>query len=354
MDNSLYSLNKGSCYGATARPHAHSPDFLSQCLHRIATPASAGARPHNALFSAKEPQVASAGEESFLAGVQRFATHFVGGQIGGMVGITVAYPLDTIKVRVQSLGMKSPPIFQVAKDIATKEGFASFYKGIESPFMAYGIIKATTFGVYGNVIDRFRSASGETKEIFKPSLWQICLAGFAAGAASTIVMGPADRVKVAMQVEGAKPYTGTLSCAAYLIKEHGLFSKEGLFKGTFATLMRDMPSMGVYYVIYELGKKIMPAFGDDGRHTPVQMMFLGGLAGAGSWLPVYPVDILKTRIQDPNSNYTGLLDCTLRSVRAEGPFVLYKGLSIELMKAMPLHGSVFMCYELWMRFTGEH
>ncbi len=36
----------------------------------------------------------------------------------------------------------------------------------------------------------------------------------------------------------------------------------------------------------------------------------------------------------------------------EGIFVFYKGFTPTLIQAFPLHGSVFMVYELWCRYTG--
>lgn len=49
----------------------------------------------------------------------------------------------------------------------------------------------------------------------------------------------------------------------------------------------------------------------------------------------------------------GMLDCAVKSVAKDGPFVLYRGCLPVLLAAVPLHGTVFMVYELWMDFTKD-
>jgi solute carrier family 25 carnitine/acylcarnitine transporter 20/29 len=81
----------------------------------------------------------------------------------------------------------------------------------------------------------------------------------------------------------------------------------------------------------------------------------GGASGVISWLPVYPIDIIKSRIQSDGTGkmYTGMLDCAVKSVAKDGPLVLYRGCLPVLFAAVPLHGTVFMVYELWMDFTKD-
>jgi hypothetical protein len=38
--------------------------------------------------------------------------------------------------------------------------------------------------------------------------------------------------------------------------------------------------------------------------------------------------------------------------KGEGILVFYKGFLPTLIQAFPLHGSVFMVYELWIQFMG--
>ena len=288
--------------------------------------------------------------------VMKAVRHFAGGTLGGMCGVAVSYPFDTVKVRMQTGGFNT--MFGAFKHVATKEGMASFYKGVGAPLSAYGVIKAVTFGTYGNMLDVFAKQHGTSMvDGYKPSYTEVAAAGFAAGFTSTFVMAPSDAIKIAMQAGstgGGPTFKNSWECAKYLVREKGFFTPDGLFKGTGATMARDAPSMALYYIVYDVAKKVMPPAKEDGTHAAWQMMLAGGLSGASSWLPVYPFDVLKSRLQQPGNNYKGMVDCAVRSVRAEGPFVLYQGLLPVLMGSMPLHGTVFMVYELFMQATGGH
>jgi solute carrier family 25 carnitine/acylcarnitine transporter 20/29 len=47
--------------------------------------------------------------------------------------------------------------------------------------------------------------------------------------------------------------------------------------------------------------------------------------------------------------YNGIYDCAVKSYRAEGIPVFFRGLSASLIRAFPLHGMVFLGYEITMK-----
>jgi hypothetical protein len=55
--------------------------------------------------------------------------------------------------------------------------------------------------------------------------------------------------------------------------------------------------MSGYYVVYEAIKRVWAPRGKDGKHTDMQNLSAGGISGQISWLPVYPMDVIKSRIQ---------------------------------------------------------
>lgn len=292
--------------------------------------------------------------------VAQFLLHFAGGTFGGMGGIAMSYPLDTVKVRMQTTRGIYTGMVDCIQKIIKQEGAKTFYRGIYAPLASYGIIKATTFGVYGNCLDYFAKRAGNPNH--QPTYLEIIGAGHLAGFAAAFVMAPADRIKVTMQanVGSTLPWAqSTIGTASHIVKTEGL---QQLFRGFTATALRDGPGMALYYIIYDLEKKNIPGWSDKiepktgkPKHTAIQMMMFGGMSGVISWLPVYPIDVLKSRIQSDASGkaYAGLMDCAVKSVKAEGPFVLYRGCLPVLLAAVPLHGTVFMVYELWMDATKD-
>lgn len=87
------------------------------------------------------------------------------------------------------------------------------------------------------------------------SLSQIFYAGLLSGVFTTAIMAPGERIKCLLQIQAAsseKKYNGTLDCVKKLYKEGGIRS---IYKGTAATLLRDVPASGVYFATYDWFKK---------------------------------------------------------------------------------------------------
>jgi len=297
-------------------------------------------------------------EETFAQKFYVSSMHFIGGTFGGMTGVATSYPLDTVKVRMQTQAMTGIYYTGMGNCFSTiykEEGLRAFYRGVAAPMASYGLIKSITFGSYGNCLDalrKWRISKGEWTG--KHPLVDLFIGGCVGGLACTVVMAPSDRVKVQMQLaksEG-KPFKGVIDCAKFIINKEGVFTKTGLFRGWTATALRDVPGMSGYYIVYELVKKYWKPWGKDGKHTDMQNLTAGGLAGQVSWLPVYPMDVIKSRYQaraGTANAYTSLSHAAFTMLRTEGPLIFYKGFAPTLVQAFPLHGSVFMVYELWLR-----
>lgn len=91
------------------------------------------------------------------------------------------------------------------------------------------------------------------------SLYQIFSAGLLSGVFTTAIMAPGERIKCLLQIQASsaaneKKYNGTLDCAKKLYKQGGIRS---IYKGTVATLMRDVPASGVYFATYDWFKKAL-------------------------------------------------------------------------------------------------
>lgn len=89
------------------------------------------------------------------------------------------------------------------------------------------------------------------------TLPQIFKAGLISGVFTTVIMAPSERIKCLLQIQAAssnseKKYNGSWDCAKKLYKEGGIRS---VYKGTAATLLRDVPASGVYFATYEYFKK---------------------------------------------------------------------------------------------------
>ncbi|CAF0790018.1 unnamed protein product [Brachionus calyciflorus] len=78
-------------------------------------------------------------------------------------------------------------------------------------------------------------------------------------------------------------------------------------------------------------------------------MLAGAAAGVMEHCIIYPVDVVKTRMQclkpDPNARYNGIIDAFVKIVRNEGAFRPVRGMGVVAFGAGPAHALYFSCYE---------
>lgn len=71
----------------------------------------------------------------------------------------------------------------------------------------------------------------------------------------------------------------------------------------------------------------------------------GASAGASEAFVVVPFELIKIRLQDRASagKYSGMIDCVVKTVKAEGPLALYNGLESTLWRHVLWNAGYFGC-----------
>ena len=130
-----------------------------------------------------------------------------------------------------------------------------------------------------------------------------------------------------------------------LYAEGGLSS---LYRGTFATLLRDVPGSIAYFVGYEWIKKVLTPAGAKPSDLSVPVtLFAGGMAGVFNWTVAIPPDVLKSRLQSaPEGMYKGLGDVLRKLLKEEGPSALFRGLGPAMVRAFPANAACFLGIEV--------
>lgn len=279
--------------------------------------------------------------------------YFICGGFGGVCTVVVGHPLDTIKVRLQTMPLpkagEKPPYdgtLDCFKKIVAKEGVLGLYKGMGAPLASIAPIFAISFFGYGVG----KSIFGANQEDFK--VRQYFCAGAFSGIFTSTIMAPGERIKCLLQIqEGAgkpKLYDGPLDCAKKLYKQGGIAS---IYRGIGATLARDVPASGLYFLTYELCQKVIT---DNGRKEAsiLGTIFAGGFAGLANWIVGMPADVIKSRLQTaPEGTYpNGARDVLAQLLKNEGPLALYKGITPVFLRAFPANAACFVGFELCRRF----
>eukprot|EP00112_Aurelia_sp_Birch-Aquarium-sp1_P015601 Seg3474.1 transcript_id=Seg3474.1/GoldUCD/mRNA.D3Y31 product="Mitochondrial carnitine/acylcarnitine carrier protein" protein_id=Seg3474.1/GoldUCD/D3Y31 len=279
---------------------------------------------------------------------------FLAGGVGGVCLVASGHPLDTIKVRLQTQPKDAPlysGVIDCAKKTVAKEGFKGLYKGMTAPIIGITPLYAVCF--WGFSIGKKLQIKDPNDVLTPLQNWN---AGMLAGVCTTAIMAPGERIKCLLQIQqGGDPskakYAGPVDCAKQIYREAGLF--RGIYKGTCATLLRDVPASGMYFMSYELLlEKLTPEGQTRDQLSPLTILFAGGTAGIFNWVVAIGPDTLKSRLQTaPEGTYPrGIRSVFKDMMKNEGPLALFRGLSPVMARAFPANAACFLGYELAMRF----
>lgn len=282
--------------------------------------------------------------------------YFVSGGFGGVCTVITGHPFDTIKVRLQTMPKVGPgehPLYTGTLDCVRKtvqkEGFRGLYKGMGAPIAGVAPIFALSFFGFG-VGKRMQQKTPDEKL----TLPQLFAAGAFSGIFTTIIMAPGERIKCLLQVQqagtGPAKYSGPVDVVKQLYKEGGMRS---IYKGTVATLLRDVPASGMYFMTYDWLQRVLTPEGQDANKIGLMStIFAGGMAGVANWLVGIPADVLKSRLQTaPEGMYpNGVRDVFSQLIKEEGVTALYKGCTPVMLRAFPANAACFMGFEWCMKF----
>jgi len=279
---------------------------------------------------------------------------FVAGGFGGICVVLSGHPFDTVKVRLQTQPLPAPgqaAMYSGAMDCVrktiAKEGPRGLYKGMGAPLVGTAPIFALSF--YGFDLGKQLVRTSPEQEL---NVAQLAAAGGFSGILTTVIMAPGERIKCILQVQqgsgGPAKYAGPIDVAKSLYREGGIRS---IYKGTVATLMRDVPASAAYFGGYEIIQRAMVYYGGGDRSDlgVGRTLLAGGLAGVCNWIVALPPDVLKSRLQSAtDGQFKGVGDVFTHLMKTEGPKALYKGAAPVMVRAFVANSCCFMGYELAM------
>lgn len=267
-------------------------------------------------------------------------------------------------------------MFDCAVKTFRKEGFFGMYRGSGVNLLLITPEKAIK--LVGN--DLFRHLLSDGKRGL--SLARESLAGAGAGLCQIVVTTPMELLKIQLQDAGRTSAAGgnvnqtyaagtggplpaqtraytvaaattnqRLSASAIalrLVREKGLL---GLYRGTGATMLRDVTFSAVYFPLFaRLNSKGKRRQGTN--QVVFYHSFLSGCAaGSVASLCVNPFDVVKTRLQLLNRgqndiSYNGIVDCFRKTYSQEGFRAFFKGAGCRIMVIAPLFGIAQTVYYL--------
>lgn len=278
---------------------------------------------------------------------------FLSAGLAASTATAIVNPLELIKTRMQTIEMKDPKMFQVAKDIVKREGgiHKLWIIGLGVSCTRSLLYSSVRIGIYDPVKNLISSMVVKNEN--QLSLFWKAVSGLISGAFGSALMNPLDVVKIRFQSSGltgveasSKMYKNTLDALWKISTNEGFGA---LYKGTLVTMLRASILTSAQLSSYDHAKflllnnetlnKMFFSFGGyafkDDTVTHVSCALISGLCTA---IAISPVDVIKTKYMNdvklknktfvngqPSGEYSGVLDCVVKSVRKEGWRVLFRG-----------------------------
>ncbi|KAL8836026.1 MAG: hypothetical protein Q9176_006596 [Flavoplaca citrina] len=308
----------------------------------------------NSLPSKEE--VASEVVQTTKSSLQSGLRSFGAGGVGGVCAVLVGHPFDLVKVRLQTAekGVYSGAIDVVRKTVAREGLVRGLYAGVSAPLVGVTPMFAVSFWGFdvGKSLVRTFSPSTDSQTPF--TIGQISAAGFFSAIPMTLITAPFERVKVLLQIQGQKnlapgekpKYSGGVDVVRQLYKEGGIRS---VFRGSAMTLARDGPGSAAYFATYEYVKRRLTPKDEagnlSGELSLTAVMTAGGAAGVAMWIPVFPIDTVKSRLQSADGRPT--IGGTISGLwRSGGLKAFFPGIGPAMARAVPANAATFLGVEL--------
>ncbi|KII88338.1 hypothetical protein PLICRDRAFT_110552 [Plicaturopsis crispa FD-325 SS-3] len=282
------------------------------------------------------------------------------------------YPLDSLKSRLQTTKTRIS-IPRLASLVYREEGIIGFYRGLWIPLITISFVRAASFTIYTSTKDTLR----EKNYLNRNRLFDVAAAGGIGGALSGALISfgsaPFELVKVRRQLE----YTiaaskglhlrrppGTLDAVRDIFRTNGIF---GLYTGFRLHFFRDTSGTALYFLEYDgmrhlLGRMRSGEQGQTPSWLPIHHSLIpfvcGSLAGVSSWALIYPVDVVKTKVQQralSGEAPRGVWETLQRLVRGPDPrdpkpilagvTRIYRGLGVSALRSITTHGLLWTLFD---------
>lgn len=187
------------------------------------------------------------------------------------------------------------------------------------------------------------------------------MAGAVAGTTACLACYPLDlvRTRLTTELEGHEHYKGIRDVFRKVYQADGL---AGFYSGVGPTLLVAVPNFAISYTVYgtlkeytlddDLFYNLRRLDADSGEPKLGFLLTVscGALSGILATLVTFPMDTIRRRMQiqslhvPPEQRLTSYQQLN-KLVTREGLFSLYRGLTPEILKVIPMVGTMFTVYE---------
>merc|ERR1712230_1243 len=271
--------------------------------------------------------------------------HALAGAGGGLLAMTLTYPLITLSTRAQVESKRADTSTLAAvKHIINREGFGGLYAGLDSALFGISVTNFVYYYWYEWTRAFFEKAavtSGRASK--KLTTVESMIAGAIAGSATVLLTNPIWVVNTRMTARKSEDTEGelpggekkrakapsTIGTLMKLIKEEG---PSALFAGVLPALVLVINPI-LQYTIYEQLKNSLEKRRKVG---PRDAFYLGALGKLLATTITYPYITVKSRahVATKDQPHEGMWKSLNKIVKEEGWGGLYKGITPKVSQSV--------------------
>ncbi|XP_053577364.1 peroxisomal membrane protein PMP34 isoform X1 [Bombina bombina] len=284
--------------------------------------------------------------------------HAVSGAVGSVTAMTLFFPLDTARLRLQvDEKRKSRSTPAVLMEIIKDEGILAPYRGwfpVISSLCLSNFVYFYTFNSLKAVWLRGKASStGKDLSI-----------GFVAGVVNVLLTTPLWVVNTRLKLQGAKfrnedivptTYTGIGDAFRKILREEGLMA---FWNGTFPSLLLVF-NPAIQFMFYEGLKRHL--LRGQTELSALEIFVIGAIAKAIATTLTYPLQTVQSILRFSKVNVSvekkrfasvrNVVYLLQQRVRRLGFLGLYKGLEAKLLQTILTAALMFLVYEKMSSFT---
>ncbi|KAI3632773.1 hypothetical protein MIR68_008848 [Amoeboaphelidium protococcarum] len=311
------------------------------------------------------------------------------GSVGASLALSICYPLDITKTRLQVQQRKqngqtaaaaaagsSQEVSNFIDDIrravdeilhggeeftsagrggdvdkrVTVQKLLKLYNGLPSAVLGTFFTNFAYFWWYSVIRGRALRLSTDPKH--QLGVGTELLVGAMAGGCAQLITIPISVITTHQQVSSKAQ--NILATALSIIKEDGV---QGLWSGIRPALILTV-NPAITYGLFEKLKSALSKFRGDQPLSSLDIFFIGMMCKTIATMVTYPYIMAKTRLQAQTSKQKkaemskkSALGILFEAVREEGPAGMYRGMEAQIIKAVLTQALLFVLKDEIMTFT---
>ncbi|KAL4277427.1 hypothetical protein AHAS_Ahas20G0306100 [Arachis hypogaea] len=255
----------------------------------------------------------------------------IAGGLSCAFSCALMHPVDTIKTQVQASTLSLFEIISMVPQI----GARGLYKGSIPAILGQLSGHALRTGIFeASKLVLLQGSPTKLPEIQVNSILSLC-----STILGTVTRIPSEVLKQRLQ---AGLYDSLGEALVGTWRQDGL---GGFFRGTGATLCREVPFYVAGMGLYDESKKAVQRL-IQRELEPWEAVVVGAIAGGLAGVTTTPFDVIKTRMMTTQGQSVSTAVVALSILRQEGPLALYKGAVPRFFWIAPLGAINLAGYEL--------